>query len=93
MRFYPARDTRLPGPPIQNIEHLLLQIDGNDAAPLTHAPRHRNGKETHAAAEIKHRRTGLDIGVEDLIRIMNPASEAMIDKVATPTRAYKRRLS
>lgn len=76
------------GAPLQALNHLRLDIDGDNAAGWADKSGKREGEESHAGAGFKHGHTFADVRAEDLLRVtLAPAAHGTDQKVSEPPRA------
>jgi hypothetical protein len=70
-------------PPPKDIQHPLLEIDGDCQPVLAHHPGHRKGKQSHPTPNVHHRHARLDVGADDLLRVVEKAAEGIVDEIPT----------
>jgi hypothetical protein len=75
---------RLFCPSPQYLQHLLLKIDGDHPALVTNQLRHRDREKPHPAANVHHGHPRLDVGADDLIRVVEKAANRIVYEVAAP---------
>ena len=73
---------------LEHIEHPLLHVHGNDRPPISDHSGHRYGKESHAAAQIHHGHARPHVTAEDGVRIVQHATERVVNEVARPPRTH-----
>jgi hypothetical protein len=78
----PVGHPRLEGPPSQGIQHLLLEIDGDDLPFRTSQLRQADGKVPHSAAYINGSHAGLHKGGKETFRVMKKAAHGIVEAVA-----------
>jgi hypothetical protein len=74
----------------QNIEHFLLEINGDYSAGDADHLRHFNRGHPHATAHIHDGHPRFDIGSEDLGRVVEQAAQAIVDEETAPPGANVR---
>ena len=83
-------DTGHRGSLPQHVQHLLLEIDGDDLAAVPHDLRHRNRAEAHATANIHHGHARPDVWADDLFRVVEKSADRIVYEVAAPPGANVR---
>ncbi len=73
--------------PVQDIEHLLLNVHGDDGARIAHHLRHGDRKIPHAAADVRRRHPVPEIGSEHLLRLVKDAAKRVVERIRQPPRA------
>ena len=59
----------------QHVEHLLLEIGGDDPALAPHQLRHGDGEHPHTAAHVHGGHSRPDVWPEDLLRVVEKAAQ------------------
>jgi len=68
----------------QRVEHLGLHVDSDHTAVASGHPGHGDREEAHATAEVHHGHARLHVSGEYCLRIVEQASQAIIDEVPSP---------
>lgn len=76
-RFHTRSRSAFP----ENGQHLMLEIDSNDPAMAADETSHADGKEPHAAADVKYGHCRSNICLEYLVRVMEDAPQDVVEQV------------
>ena len=80
----PARSARCA----HDVQHPRLEIHRNHLPVPVQQPRHGNREHPHPAAEIDDGHARLHVRRKDLIRIVQPPAEPVVDEVPAPPRTH-----
>ena len=72
--------------PLEDSDHLGLNIDRDNATAGTHRLRERNCEESHARTRFGNGHSFSNIGIEDLLGVLQPPTQWASKKITQPPR-------